>query len=264
VAVGALSSTVAGTKDIVATINGTVQINQTAQVSVTIAPASRLRMVEGDGQRAQPGSEVPVRPAVRVLDAVGNPVAGYGVTFVVTQGGGTVTGATQTTNAQGIARVDRWVLGDEGRNTLEARAGSLNGSPVVFEATAVAPPPPPPPPPPPTTAQPHHLVFRVPPHDVDRNETFRVEVAIADASGNVVPRSGIEIYVGVFREGNEVPSNTVLVGDRFVETQNGIAVFNLSINDSGRYRMRALTDELPELGPHGPEPWLYSGLFEVR
>ena len=107
-------------------------------------------------------------------------------------------------------------------------------------------------------------MFRVPPHGVNRNETFRVEVAIADASGDVVPRSGVEIYVGVFREGNDVPSNTVLVGDRFVETRDGIAVFNLSINDSGRYRMRALTDELPELGPHGPEPWLYSGFFEVR
>jgi adhesin/invasin len=149
VAVGRLRSTVAGTKDVVATVNGTLQINQTAQVTVTIAPATRVQLVEGDEQRAEPGAEVPVRPAVRVLDAAGDPVVGYQVTFVVTQGGGTVTGELQTTNAQGIARVDSWRLGAEGRNTLEARAGSLQGSPVVFNATAVAPPPPPPPPPPP-------------------------------------------------------------------------------------------------------------------
>jgi hypothetical protein len=107
-------------------------------------------------------------------------------------------------------------------------------------------------------------VFRVPPQNVNRNQDFRVEVAIADAAGNVVPLNGIQIYVGVFREGNEVPSNAVVVGNRFKDTQNGIAVFNLRITDPDRYRMRALTDELPELGPHGPEPWLFSGLFEVR
>ena len=89
-------------------------------------------------------------------------------------------------------------------------------------------------------------------------------MAIVDVNGNVVPLNGIEIYVGLFREGSDAPVNTLLVGDRFRDTQSGIAVFNLSITDTGRYRMRALSDELPELGPHGPEPWLYSGLFEVR
>jgi hypothetical protein len=83
-------------------------------------------------------------------------------------------------------------------------------------------------------------------------------------NGNVVPLNGIEIYVGLFREGSDEPVNAALVGDRFRDTQNGIAVFNLSITDTGRYRIRALSDELPELGPHGPEPWLYSGPFEVR
>ncbi|HKP48924.1 MAG TPA: Ig-like domain-containing protein, partial [Gemmatimonadales bacterium] len=144
VAVGKLKSSVAGTKDIVAVVDGTLQINQTAQITVSIAPADRLRLVEGNNQRAEPGAEVPVRPAVRVLDTAGNPVAGYEVIFVVGQGGGTVNGGIQTTNADGIARVDSWILGQAGRNTLEARAGSLRGSPVIFTASAVAPPPPPP------------------------------------------------------------------------------------------------------------------------
>ncbi|MFL5448147.1 MAG: Ig-like domain-containing protein, partial [Gemmatimonadales bacterium] len=149
VTVGKLKSSVAGTKDIVAVVNGTLQINQTAQVTVSLAPADRVQLVEGDNQRAEPGAEVPVRPAVRVLDTAGNPVAGYEVTFIVGRGGGTVNGGVQTTNADGVARVDSWILGSAGRNTLEARAGSLRGSPVIFRATAEAPPPPPPPPPPP-------------------------------------------------------------------------------------------------------------------
>jgi hypothetical protein len=43
-----------------------------------------------------------------------------------------------------------------------------------------------------------------------------------------------------------------------------VAVFHLRITEQNRFRMRALTDELPQLGPHGPEPWLFSGVFEVR
>jgi hypothetical protein len=60
------------------------------------------------------------------------------------------------------------------------------------------------------------------------------------------------------------PSNDLLVGDRFRDTQNGIAAFDLRITESDQYRLRALSDELPQLGPHGPEPWLYSDPFEVR
>jgi hypothetical protein len=37
------------------------------------------------------------------------------------------------------------------------------------------------------------LVFLVPPRDVDKNETFSVEVALVDEDGNVVPLPGIFI-----------------------------------------------------------------------
>jgi hypothetical protein len=214
-----------------------------------------------------------VLPAVRVTDSRGQPVAGYGVTFVVTRGGGTVSGASQTTDADGIARVGGWTLGSAGDNRLEAQAGSLNGSPVVFRATATEEPPPPPPPPPPPAAEPHHFIFVEPPHDVSENQEFTVKVAIVDAGGNIVPLSGIEIYIGLFREGEEDPSNTRLLGDRFEDTRNGVAEFRFRVTNgnfgtvtgtSERYRMRALSDELPQLGPYGPEPFLYSQLFTVQ
>jgi hypothetical protein len=183
-------------------------------------------------------------------------MAGVTVTFVVTRGGGSVSGAEQTTDAQGIAQVGSWTLGRAGRNTLEARAGSLNGSPVEFEATAASPPPPPP------MAEPHHFVFRVQPHDVRKGEWFTIEVAIVDASGNVVPLDGTQVYVGLWRQGNDFPSNQYLAGDRFVDTRNGIAVFNLYVTDEGNYRFKARSDYLPKhLGPYGPE--LFSDAFSV-
>lgn len=256
VALGTLRSSVAGTKDVTATVNGTVQIAQTAQVFVTAAPASRVEMVEGNNQSARTGSQVAVPPAVRVTNSAGEPMAGVAVTFVVTRGGGSVSGAAQTTDAQGIARVGSWTLGAAGRNSLEARAGSLAGSPVVFEATATAPPEPPP------TAEPHHFVFRVPPHNVRENEWFTVEVAIVDVSGNVVPLDGTEIYLGLFEVGDDHPSNDELAGDRFEDTVNGVATFNLYVTKEGTYRFLARSDYLPpHLGPYGPE--LFSNSFEV-
>ncbi len=85
-----------------------------------------------------------------------------------------------------------------------------------------------------------------------------------DAGGNVVPLSGIFIYLGLFRDGADTPSNDDLGGERFANTADGIAVLNLSVQREGSYRLRALTDDLPELGPHGPEPYLFSRLFEVE
>ncbi len=252
VAIGSLRSSVPGTKDVAATVNGSIRIGQTAQVSVGGAPAPQMELLEGDDQSAAPGAPVPIPPAVRVTNDLGQPVPGIEVTFVVTEGSGSVAGSSQTTDSEGIARVESWTLGSPGPNTLEARAGGVDGSPVVFDATASFP-----------TVEVHHLVFLVPPEDVKEDEQFSVAVALVDVNGNVVPRTGIEIYVDVFREGNDVPSNTFVDGERFRDTENGVAVFNLRVTSEGRWRIRALSDELPELGPNGPEPFLFSNEFEV-
>src|SRR5205823_713547 len=76
---------------------------------------------------------------VIVTDPFGNPVSGVSVTFAPGSGGGSVTGATQTTDASGIAAVGSWTLGTTaGSNTLTATSGSLSGSPVTFAATGTA------------------------------------------------------------------------------------------------------------------------------
>jgi hypothetical protein len=211
----------------------------------------RLELIEGNNQSAPAGSRVPLRPAVRVIDASGQPMAGFEVTFAVTGGGGSVEQPSQFTNSDGIARTD-WTLGPTpGTNTLEARAGPLDGSPAVFVAEGTP------------ASGVDHFVFRVQPRDVRVGERTTIEVAMVDAGGTVVPLSGIEIYLGVYRDVNDVPFNGHLLGDRFRDTEDGIAVFELGLDKAGRYRFRALSDELPGYPPHSPEPFAFSDWFDV-
>lgn len=94
---------------------------------------------EGDGQTGLVGYAVNIAPAVKVVDASGRPLAGVTVNFAVTSGGGSVSGATQVTGTDGIARVGKWTLGlFPGSNTLAASvAGAgFSGSPAQFTATA--------------------------------------------------------------------------------------------------------------------------------
>jgi hypothetical protein len=110
-----------------------------------------------------------------------------------------------------------------------------------------------------------HFVFRLQPHDVHRGERFRVEVALAAADGGLVPLSGILMYLALIPEGSDAPDNNRLSGSRFRNTENGVAVFDdLAVTKRGRYQLRVLSDQLPELGPHGPEPYVLSVPFEVN
>jgi len=95
-------------------------------------PAS-VAISSGNQQQAAAGDSVAVAPAVVVRDASGQPVSGVQVHFAVEAGGGSVLGATPSTNAQGVAQVTRWTLGPIGPQRLHARVGSL--PPAVFEAT---------------------------------------------------------------------------------------------------------------------------------
>lgn len=100
-------------------------------------PAAQLAMQAGDGQTAAHDAALAIAPAVRVGDQFGNPAPGATVTFAVATGGGSVTGATATSNAQGIATVGSWTLGSAlGQNTLTATVSGV--SPVTFTATATA------------------------------------------------------------------------------------------------------------------------------
>ena len=90
----------------------------------------------GDSQSATVDTNVAVAPAVAVTDAYGNPVSGVAVTFAVGSGGGSATGLSRITGANGVATVGSWKLGTgSGANTLTATSAGLAGSPVTFNAT---------------------------------------------------------------------------------------------------------------------------------
>jgi adhesin/invasin len=110
-------------------------------ISIDVGAPSAVAVAAGAGQTVPAGTAVPVRPAVIVHDAGGTPVAGVGVAFAVTGGGGSVTGGSATTGTDGIATVGSWTLGSSaGPNSLQATvdADGISGNPVTFSATAEA------------------------------------------------------------------------------------------------------------------------------
>jgi hypothetical protein len=108
----------------------------------TASPASSptLKIISGDKQTGVAGVGLRDSAKVRVIDKLGNPLAGIHVAFSVVTGGGTSTTGV-VSGQDGIASA-RWFLGRAvGTNTLTAFLGSdpasAGASPVTFTATGV-------------------------------------------------------------------------------------------------------------------------------
>jgi hypothetical protein len=114
-----------GAVDIKATMDDRSPLSQTGIVAGKPVPTTKL-------------------PKVLLKNALGVPMAGVTVNFVVTQGGGSVSGGTQVTNASGIATVGAWTTGTvAGVNALTATAILPTGaivlkSPMTFKVTTKA------------------------------------------------------------------------------------------------------------------------------
>jgi len=108
----------------------------TGQATVTVTPAARVVLVAGNNQIALSGYAVNIPPQVKVLDASGSPLAGRTVLFAVTGGGGSVTGGTVVTGANGVAEVGSWIVGGGANSLLATVQGTgIAGNPVPFSAT---------------------------------------------------------------------------------------------------------------------------------
>ena len=93
-----------------------------------------LTKVSGNDQQGMASAQLAEPFVVSVLDQDSSPLAGVGVTFSVTAGGGLLSSTTATTDANGQAAT-RLTLGSElGTNTVEATVEGLE--PVTFTATA--------------------------------------------------------------------------------------------------------------------------------
>jgi len=128
-----------GANTLTATRTGVTGSPVTFTATGTVGAASIISLNAGNAQTATVGTAVATVPAVLVTDAYSNPVSGIVVTFAVASGGGTITTASATTSATGVATCGSWTLGTTaGANTLTATRAGLTGSPVTFTATGVA------------------------------------------------------------------------------------------------------------------------------
>jgi len=129
-------------------LNVSLDQNITTDVIAIGTPASIVPQA-GNGQTINVGTKAPVSPAVLALDGNGQPLANVEILFAIESGGGTVSGAVQKTDAQGIAKVGSWVLGlTPGENALSATTGGVPatrftaqgvpGIPAALAATSAA------------------------------------------------------------------------------------------------------------------------------
>jgi hypothetical protein len=99
-----------------------------------VGPPADLLRVAGDSQSARVGDQVPVPLVVRLVDALGNPVQASAVTWVVGDGGGSVSPATVQTDTAGLGST-RLTLGPSpGVNTVNAVVSGVDV--VTFTASA--------------------------------------------------------------------------------------------------------------------------------
>lgn len=115
-----------------ATVQGLAAAAFTA-TAVWPQPA-QLLVVSGDRQDGAPAGPLADPLVVKVVSAQGRPVPQAVVAWSVTGGGGTLSAATATTDATGMARV-AWTLGAAGPNAATATVGAL--PPAAFAAFAV-------------------------------------------------------------------------------------------------------------------------------
>ena len=99
--------------------NGTISLWNIEQT------AHSLTKVSGDGQEGLVGEPLAKPFAVSVLDQDGSAFAGAVVTFSVTAGGGTLSAATVTTDANGRARSTLTLGSNPGTNTVAAAVEGL-------------------------------------------------------------------------------------------------------------------------------------------
>ncbi|MHB2034139.1 MAG: beta strand repeat-containing protein, partial [Gemmatimonadaceae bacterium] len=124
--------TTVGTYVVTASVG--TSISTTFHETAAAGAAAVMTKTTGDTQTVAASSAVPVKPTVKITDAYKNPIAGLAVTFAVASGGGSVTGASVTTNAAGVASVGGWTVGATGAQSLHVTSGSLS---ATFTATLI-------------------------------------------------------------------------------------------------------------------------------
>lgn len=130
--------TIAGPQTLQATAEG-IGAPVTFTADAAPGPVARVVRLSADAQQAVVNTPVPIPPSARVEDIYANPIPNVPVTFA-TSDGGTIDGAQQTTNAQGVATATAWKLGISSGQQF-ARAAATGSFQAAFSATALPGPP---------------------------------------------------------------------------------------------------------------------------
>jgi adhesin/invasin len=144
-----------------------------------------IRIVSGNDQQGQAGTQLANSLVIEVIDDSENPVAGASVTWRVESGGGSVSPRTATTDGAGRAAT-AWTLGS-GTGEQRVEASTPGAGSVRFEATA-------------TAGSPSGLRMAVQP---SRNAQVGIPfprqpvVQVRDASGNPDPAPGVTITAAI-------------------------------------------------------------------
>ena len=124
-----------GTNTVMAIVAGLEPATFTA---TGVAIPQTLDKLSGDGQEGAAGAALTEPLVVEVRDQNGNSLPGAAVTFAVTAGGGTLSAATATTDADGRTSTTLTLGSNPGMNTVRATVAGLE--PATFTATAKATP----------------------------------------------------------------------------------------------------------------------------
>ncbi|MEM7416595.1 MAG: kelch repeat-containing protein [Gemmatimonadota bacterium] len=126
-----LGGAVDSTHQALASVDGLeVAFDATAQPSA----AANLDVVDGDAQTGVVSQALADSVAVRVSDAFGNPVEGVTVAWTVTDGSGSVSPNTSTSDIDGLALAE-WTVGDTAGTGHQLQA-SFDSITAMFTATA--------------------------------------------------------------------------------------------------------------------------------
>ena len=120
-----------GTNTVAVAVEGLEPVTFTATAAEQAMP-HHLTKVCGEDQEGTVGALLAKPFVVSVVDEDGTATAGVAVSFAVTAGGGTLTSATATTNANGRARTYLTLGSELGTNTVSAAVEGLE--PVIFTA----------------------------------------------------------------------------------------------------------------------------------
>jgi hypothetical protein len=199
----------AGVATITAWRLGTAIVTNTLVASATGLPSVTFTATPGAGTAANvqahagqngialQGTAVPTPPAVRVTDANGNAVPNAEVVFSVTGGSGTITGATQRTDAAGVATVGSWILGGGAPpNRLRATVTGTGvaGNPVDFTAQAAG----------------RIGVTSVPAGSVTLGQNFSITAQLQNAANAAVELAGVSLTLSIASGGGTLNGTTTV------------------------------------------------------